>query len=441
MPQDANVYADPVPPTPKKKKKGKKTGAIIAIILVVLLLIGGGVGYYFYSQHVYEENLAAYHAADALLDEGDYEGALEGFRSLGNFQDARARADELEELQEQYDEAKAMLAAFEFEDARDAFKALGNYRDSKEILKNEIPYQEACAAMNLAFNAVDSEAITMFEDTAASFRKLGEYKDSADLASECLLQAALLELDYENYDAAMAYKDQLTPAHAEQLDAAYAEACADGAFLQALTDAMILWYDENDKYTRTEEIELAWEMVASYENAHFEDPAMLDYLESFEYALQTMYDSMDSDGYVDVWSELYLGEYYLFELADTLYYEHGVFANDVNLQDQFVGVSDIYYAHHILESSFEDWWDYDASADQMSDGHYYATYYNDTGYSFNLYATIYFYGSNGNLLETSEEMTIYVAKGATVYIPCIPETISDSAWYTWGMLWEFGSIS
>ena len=441
IPRDANVYSDPVPPAPKKKKKGKKTGAIIAVILVLLLLIGGGVGFYFYSQKVYEENLAAYEAAELLLDKGDYDGALDGFLALDDFEDAASRAKELQKLQKEYDEALALLDDNKFEDALDAFEDLGDYRESKVFVEYEITYREAWYLKDSAADAVDSDAIGLYETAADYFAGLGDYADAADQASDCLLQAALLELSYENYDAALAYKDQLNSADAAHLDDAYAEVCADGAFLKDIAEAMVLWYDEEDKYTYGEEVELAWAMMEPYANAHFNDPDMLYYLDQFEYAMQTIYNSLSDEDSVDLWSEFYLGSYYLFTLADELYYNHGVFAGDVNLQDQFVGVSEIYYAYHTLESSFEYWWDNGVSADQMDDGHYYAAYYNDTGYSFNLYATIYFYDNYDNLLEVSDEMVIYVAKGATVYIPCIPETVSDSAWYTWGMMWDFGDVS
>lgn len=436
IPRDANVYSDPVPPAAPKKKKGKKTGALIAIILVLLLLIGGGVGIYLYTQQVYEENLAAYDAAQLLLDKGDYDGALEGFLALGDFEDAADRADELEELQKDYNEAKALLEEYKFSDAYNAFKALGDYRDSKNYVDSEITYQEALYLMDTAGDSVD-----IYQTAADYFLSLEGYADSAGLASECLLNAALIQLRYENFDEAMAYMDRLDPADAGTLQDAYAEVCSDGAFLQDIAEAMVLWYDEEGKYSYGEEIELAWSMVEPYRSAYFDDPALADLLLDFEYALQVMSNALDDEESVGTWSQFYLGEYYMFTLADTLYYDYGVFADDMELQDTFVGISDWFYAYYTMESSLENWWANDASAEQMDDGHYYAAYTNDTGYSFELYAIIYFYDAYDNLLEVGEEMTIYVAKGATVYIPTIPTTISDADWSTWSMYWDFGNIS
>lgn len=435
IPRDAHYYADPVPPAPQKKKKGKKVGVLIAIILVLLLLIGGGVGYYLYTQQVYEKNLAAYDAAELLLDKGDYDGALEGFLALGDFEDAASRAKALEKLQADYDKALELLADRKYADAYKAFKDLDDYRDSENYVKYEITYQEALYLMETAGNSVD-----IYLTAADWFLSLDGYADSAELASECYLNAALILMEQGDYDSAMDYQDRLNSGDASTLQDAYAELCADGAFLQDLEAAFVTWYDADGKYSLGEEIDLAWEMMAPYEDAHFEDPEMLTLLDDFLYALQTMYNALDDEDSIGSWSEFYLGEYYLFYLADTLYYDYGVFAGDVNLQDTFVGYSDLYYAYYCLEYSFEKWWN-NASADQMSDGHYYATYTNDTYYSFNLYATIYFYDNYDNLLEVSDEMTIYVAKGATVYIPCIPETVSDDAWYTWGMYWDFGNVS
>ena len=440
IPYDANVYSDVV--APKAKKKGKKTGLIVAIILVLALLIGGGVGIFLYTQHVYEENMAAYDAAELLLKKGDYDGALKGFRELGDFEDAADRVDELEELQEDYDEALELLDEGKYEEAYEAFADLDDYRDSETLKEYEIVYRQALDTMNGTSHGAPVEfSVERYIEAAEQFAALGDYADSAELVSECYLQFSLSMLEFGDYEQALAYQDQMNPADVAALQEAYAEACDDGAFLLDLKEAMVTWYDADGYYSRADELLVAWDMMTVYEDANFSDPALEDRLADFQYALQVMYNALEDEDTVSVWSEYYLGEYFVFALADQMYEEYGMFADDpVNL-DRFVGVSEIYYAYSTLEYSFECWIGDGVSSYPMDDGYYYAAYTNDTGYSFDLYATIYFYDAYDNLLEVSDEMTIYVARGATVYIPTIPTTVSDDAWSSWDIFWDFGNVS
>ena len=440
MPFDANVYSDSV--SPKPKKKGKTAVLIVAIVLVLALLIGGGVGFFLYTRHVYEENMAAYNAAETLLKKGDYDGALKGFRKLDDFEDAQDRVEELEELQDAYDEALELLDEGNYSDAHDAFDDLGDYRDSETMLDSEIPYRQACDTMKEAAGSASAEfAFDHYFSAAEQFAALGDYADAADKASECFLQGALAMLDLGIYDQALSYLDRMNAEDSAQLQEAYASLYADGAFLMDLKEAMLVWYDKNDNYTRSEELILAWDMMAPYESASFIDPALADRLADFQYALDLMYSALEDENTVGVWSTYYLGEFFLFDLADQMYYNYGMFADDPENLDRFVGVSESFYAYSQLEYSFECWWDNSATADLMDDGNYYATYTNDTEYSFTLYATIYFYDGYGDLLEVSDEMAIYVARGATVYIPTIPKTVSNDDWSTWSIFWDFGDVS
>lgn len=441
IPTDANVYSDSVLPG-TKKKRSNKTGLIVAIILVLALLIGGCFGFYLYTRQVYEKNLAAYDAAELLLKKGDYDGALEGFRGLGDFEDAAHRAEALEELQEAYDDALALLNAGKYSDAREAFGALGDYRDSNVYTEYGIDYTIASGEMNNASAETDADlALQLYTSAAERFTALGDYSDAAELASKCWLHASLILLEQGNLEEALGFRDKLNSGDAAYLNGIYAEFCSDASFLADLKEAMLIWYDTGNYYSYADELNAAWERMSPYETACFSDPALEYRLADFKYALQVMYNALDSEDTVGVWSEFYLGEYFLFALADQMYDEYGMFADDPANRSIFVGISELYYAYSVLEYSFECWLEDTASADQMEDGHYYATYTNDTGYSFDLYATIYFYGENDELLEVGDTMTIYVARGATVYIPTIPTTISDDAWQTWNIYWDFGNVS
>lgn len=437
-PSDYNVYADPKPPVPPKKKGGSK-GVIIAIIVILVLLIVGGAGFYLYTQHVYEQNLAAYETAELMLKKGNYDGALDAFLALEDFEDAADRAKDLQELQKAYDEALEMLEAKDFSGALEAFQELGDYRDSRNYAENEVRYQAALYQMNMGVPTTDEKASNCLA-AAEAFALLGDYSDAAAMASDCFLEYGMLMLQIDP-TAAMEYIDRMDADDVTTLQDAYAAMFDDGAFLLALKEAMLTWFDSSNQYTRGKELELAYAMVDDYHSANFNDAALYEWLEEFQYGLEIMYGSLSDEDTVDIWSAYYLGEYYVFSVADKMYDAYGIFADDPENKELFIGVADLYYAYGMLEGSLETWWENDARAKRMSDGRYYAAYTNDTDYSFNLHITVYYLDSNNNLAETGEEQVIYVAKGATIYIPLIPTTISDSEWSYWDIFWDFSGVS
>lgn len=434
---EMNAYSDPVPPITGKKKK-KKTGLIIALVLVLALVAAGGLGYYLYSQSVYQENLDAYNRAELLLRKGDYDGALAGFRALGDFEDAQNRVETLEALQADYDRALALLDALRFDEARQAFQNLGAYRDSETYVKYQISYLEACFAMDLAASETDPETLReLYIDAATLFSGLGDYSDAADMASECWLNVALVELSLENYEEAMSYLGLLKDGDALRLEAAYNGLCADDAFLSDIVTAMVTWLDENDTYTLGKELRLAMDLMEPYADVYFGDESLQAVRDEFLECLEIMYASLEDDETVYDAAQYYYGMYQLYCVADELYNSYGVFADDAQLRNTFVGLTDDAYAYYKIETSLTNWWEAGPSADQSTDGHYYAAYTNNSGYAYTLYAQIYFYGEDGTLLEVGDWLEIYVAKGSTIYIPTIPAQVSDDDWYSWYIVWDF----
>lgn len=448
--QDFPTYSDaPMTPAPRKKKK---TGLIVAlVVIVVLLLAAGGMGLYLYNQ--YQENLAAYGEADALLDSRDYDGALDAFLALGDFEDAADRAAQLTQLQEDYDDAAALLAENKFDEAAEAFNALKDYRDSETYVSSEIGYQKAVYIVTCAkdgsTDALDlvleegtayeegTEARLQLNYAAEAFAALGDYKDSATLASECWLNIALLELEQGNYDAALSCAEKLTQADAEKLNEAYTESCADAQFLIDIVDAFVAWYDEYDDCTFAEELENAAAIVAPYTEQPFADAALEQILWDFAECLDTMYSAVDSDGDVADWVTYYQGMAQLYALADELYLGYGVFADSSYLTDCFVGYTDVVAPYPYIEADLMNWWNTNPDASPMDDGHYYAVYTNNSGYNYTLFVTVYFFGPDGTLLEVGEEFSIHVNNGETIHIPLIPTTISDEEWSTWNMGWWY----
>ena len=88
------------------------------------------------------ENRSAYEAAEKLLADGDYDAAIEAFTALGDYADAADRAAEAADAKQSAEEetankeayvaAEKLLEEKKYADAKAAFEALGEYSDAKE---------------------------------------------------------------------------------------------------------------------------------------------------------------------------------------------------------------------------------------------------------------------------------------------------------------------
>lgn len=445
------TYSDaPLIPAPKLRKRN--THALIVVAVVFLLLaIAGGAGYYIYSQ--YTSNSALYTEAAAALEKRDYDGALAMFEDLGGFRDADEQAQSLNQLQSDYDAALALLDEYKFGQAKAAFAALGDYRDSENYANREVNYQMAAYILSRAPEEntnvlgllgmpVPEEpeagdvAKLLYTGAAELFDALGNYRDAKDQASRAWLGAALTDLSAKRYDEALSYMERLDEEDAIALDAAYKGYCADKDFLTDVVKAYKVWYDEAGSYSTSQELSKATALIQPYTEKYFDDSALKDLMRSVLKSLDTMTGTLDEEGIVTDWVTYYTGMAGMYAAADQLHEGYDVFSGSADLVENFVGLSEAAAWYPIIEADLADWWDNEAAADLM-DGHFYAAYTNDSGRSFTLYATIYFYDADGNLLETGKEMEILVVNGSTVYIPTIPEEISDDDWSIWGMDWWF----
>lgn len=448
------VYSDaPAEPAPKKKKK--KTGLIVAIVLILVLAIGGGAAFYLYSQH--QANVAAYDEAVALLEDGKYDDALAAFQALGDFQDAAKQAAELEELQEDYDAAKKLLEEHEFEEAAEAFTELGDYRDSANYVANEITYQKALYIKSFAdardasgrdkvsgndyqstgLNLGDDEAVALlYAEAFDLFVGMGNYADAENLASECCREVAMILLNAKYYDNVLTMCTDMNEADAAAVKKAYEDICADGKFLKDIAEAYVLWYDNDGLYTAKEETEMAKERVKAYVDQHFASAQLKGYLSDFIDALDVMNSACSDDG-VEGWVTYYEGMAQIYAVADKLYQEFGVFTDNTEQMELFVGYTNTVATYPVIEESLTDWYATLTEASVDEDGNSYVSYTNNTGFEFTLTVVEDFYDEYDYWIDDSGEIEIYVAHGETVKIPIKPAIIADDEWSSCRLTWWF----
>ena len=156
----------------EKAKKNKKTVIILATVAVICLT---GV---FISTNVIIPN-SKYNAAVTLMENGDYDEAIEAFKALGDYKDSTQKIEECnsKKLEDNYSAAITLMENGDYDKAIKAFEALGNYKDSAEKIeecKNGILENKYIAAVKLMENEEYTAAYKAFEEIIG-------YKDSAEL--------------------------------------------------------------------------------------------------------------------------------------------------------------------------------------------------------------------------------------------------------------------
>ncbi len=203
MPVPVAVPAS-VPALPQEPKKKKKAGPIIAIISVVVLVLaaGGFAAYWFITKPSRE-----YKSGKKAYDAGDYAAAVTHFKAAGDYEDAKALAEESETIIH-YNNGKEALYKGDFDKAIEEFTASGDYNNSKVLLKDAENGSHYAKGVSL-FKAGD------FKGAVEEFSKTDGYSDSAVQIQKCYFQMA---------EAAMAKNDIETAANYYKMAGDYEKA-------------------------------------------------------------------------------------------------------------------------------------------------------------------------------------------------------------------------
>ena len=123
------------------------------------------------------ENRAAYEVAERLLTVGNYDAAIEAFTALGDYADASDRTAEAEMAKQAAEEEAANKEAYaaaeklfeekKYVDAKAAFEALGEYSDAKEKAEEcqkQLDAQWAASAATLTLGSTADTTMTAKEN-------------------------------------------------------------------------------------------------------------------------------------------------------------------------------------------------------------------------------------------------------------------------------------
>ena len=149
----------------EEKRRNIRTAKRVGLALVAAAIVC--VAAYFAIGTIKKDN--AYRAAISLMEQEQYEEAIEAFTALGNYKDSA------------YQIAVSLMKQEKYGEAIEAFTALGNYKDSAEqieeanrLLVLEEDYQNAIQLLN-SDNCMDNN------EAYGILCKLGSYKNATEL--------------------------------------------------------------------------------------------------------------------------------------------------------------------------------------------------------------------------------------------------------------------
>lgn len=189
-------------------KKMKKIALIAAPILLVVIIAGA-----LFSD--YTKKSDAYSAAAALLEELEFDDAMDAFAELGDFKDSK----EMAEQGVAYEKALYLIQCAEQEDKAGlsvSSKVKGEVKTEEEDEDGNKAAPAAPASAGYESSSDDSRpssaesstAVKCYRKAKAILKKLNGYKDSAQKIQEvdAAIDAAILEADYQ--DAIALLEDQ-----------------------------------------------------------------------------------------------------------------------------------------------------------------------------------------------------------------------------------------
>ena len=158
-----------------------------------------------------------YAKAEALLAEGKYAEAITAFEALGDYKDSAAKAQEAQsallaeeqarleqENLDAYNQALAFMEAEQYEEAIAGFATLGDYRDSAE----KIEECENAILDGQYNNAVSLMEAGKYEEAIVVFEEIASHKDSVEKIIECMiLQAERYKVNGDISNAVVWYEE------------------------------------------------------------------------------------------------------------------------------------------------------------------------------------------------------------------------------------------
>lgn len=148
-----------------KKKKSKKKNIILITILIIALLVILSFAFIFIKKDIDNKKYqSVYNQAIELLDNKDFDSAIEKFKSISNYKDSDKRI-----IESYYLYAKYKIESNDYKSAIDLLEKCIDYKDSKELqIDSKYNYALKIKTSN------EKESINILNE-------ISDYKDSKDI--------------------------------------------------------------------------------------------------------------------------------------------------------------------------------------------------------------------------------------------------------------------
>lgn len=166
----------------EKSKRNTKTAMIVAAIIAICL------AGFFVVTNVIIPN-AKYNAAVKLMENGEYDAAIDAFEAMNGYKDSSNQITECK-----YRSAVELMDKEEYSEARREFQRLGEYKDSKERVSQ-------CEELDKEKRYLDAVALMESGDYVEAYdalKKLYGYKDSSELADSIEHEYEKSEINAKN---------------------------------------------------------------------------------------------------------------------------------------------------------------------------------------------------------------------------------------------------
>ncbi|MGO5540984.1 tetratricopeptide repeat protein [Blautia sp. HCP3S3_H10_1] len=157
----------------------------------IVMLVGvAAIAAYVFVEEIYIPKIISgrkYDNAVALMENGDYEDAIDAFEEISYYSDSKEQI-----LQCQYEQASALMEGGEYENAISAFEEISDYSDSKEQIL-QCQYEQASALMEAG----------EYENAISAFEKISDYSDSKIQIQQGKYNIAAKQMKEGNYNEAI----------------------------------------------------------------------------------------------------------------------------------------------------------------------------------------------------------------------------------------------
>lgn len=289
-----------------------------------------------------------YQEALNLLEQNQHDDAYQIFTELGDYKDCVIYTQQIEEKINNYDYAVELMENGDFEGAIALFSSLSDFRDSEEMATRTVPekWADFCVAEG------ERTGRTSWYDTAAEmYMQIG--LDSK--AMESYLAAGRILLNNRDWDGVTRYMNVMDKETLEIFREECSAYSADAEALEKVRYCATAFTEAGERNAAY--VALTREMyntMQPYVSRFYLDTQLQELIQQYTEGIWDEYVNMNYDGSVLNQTDYYKAWAKQFQAIDEMIASHGLFADDPETYEKYVGLGDYWgdYAF-LLEDMYQ----------------------------------------------------------------------------------------